>query len=197
MKYLYFTITLITLYNVFQSFISANALKTEKQPYRLVLKETNFEIRFYPTAIIATVYSDATDYKGLSTNGFKKLAKFIFGGNQQKESISMTAPVRMSMSEKGSSMSFVMPEKYNIKSLPTPNDKNIQIQNTQPEYLAVIRFSGYATDAKISVYKNKLEQILAQKQIRIKGAFNFFGYNAPFQFAGRTNEIAIPIEWKE
>jgi hypothetical protein len=133
----------------------------------------------------------------LANNGFRKLASYIFGGNEQKQSISMTAPVIMSMSEKGSSMSFVMPEKFNNASLPTPNDKSIDIQQSKPVYVASISFSGYATDAKIKIHKEELEQILKDKGIKMVGAYSFLGYNAPYQFIGRTNEIIIPIEWKE
>jgi urea carboxylase len=39
--------------------------------------------------------------------------------------------------------------------------------------------------------------LLEKKKIKIIGRFNFLGYNAPFQFIGRKNEISIPIEWKE
>jgi len=197
MKALYICLALVGIYFIFQSFIASNALKTEKQPYRLVLKETNFEIRYYPTVTLATVHSNATNYKGVANSGFRKLAGFIFGGNEQKESISMTAPVRMSMTEKGSTMSFVMPEKYNHEALPTPKDKNILIQQSQPAYVAVISFGGYASDEKINSYKLKLEQILIDKKIKVVGDFTFLGYNAPYQFIGRTNEVILPIEWKE
>jgi len=197
MKALLIILTLVIIYFIFQSFVRINPLKTEKQKYRLVLQDKDIEIRYYPTATFATIYSPATNYKGLASNGFRKLAGFIFGGNEQNESISMTAPVRMTMSEKGSSMSFVMPEKYATKNLPTPKDKNIQIQQSQPEYVAVISFGGYATDEKIASNTIKLQQVLAQRNIKAIGAFSFLGYNAPFQFIGRTNEIIIPIEWKE
>lgn len=197
MKLLSTSIVLLIIYIVFQSFVKINAIKTEKQKYRLVLKESDFEIRFYPPATMATIFSEATNYKGLANSGFRKLAGFIFGGNEQKESISMTAPVRMNMSEKGSSMSFVMPEKYASQKLPTPNDKNIQIKTSQPEYVAVISFSGYANDEKIQDQKLKLQQILTDKKIKTTGEYSFLGYNAPYQFVGRTNEIIIPIEWKE
>ena len=40
----------------------------------------------------------------------------------------MMAPVRMEMSEKGSSMSFVMPEKYKEADLPKPKDNFTEIQ---------------------------------------------------------------------
>jgi hypothetical protein len=190
-------IGLSAIFVVFQSFMSVNASKTEKQKYRLVLKAKEFEIRYYPSATFATIFSDATNYKGVANKGFRKLAGYIFGGNEKKESISMTAPVRMSMSDKGSSMSFIMPEKYSNQSLPMPNDKSITIQNSNPEYVAVISFGGYASDEKITMYKDKLMEALAKEKIQVKGSFSFLGYNAPFQFVGRTNEVIIPIEWKE
>ena len=197
MKLLTISIVLIGVFIVFQSFIAINAGKTEKQKFRVILKEDRFEIRFYPSATMATIYSNATDYKGLASSGFRKLARYIFGGNEQKQSISMTAPVRMNMTEKGSSMSFVMPEKYNNNELPTPNDKSIDIQQSKPVYVASISFSGYATDAKIKSNKEQLEQMLKDKNIKVVGEYSFLGYNAPYEFIGRTNEIIIPIEWKE
>lgn len=197
MKAIYFSLILLGIYLVFQSFKSVATLKTEKQAYRLVKKEAGFEIRYYPAATMATVYSKGTNYKTVASSGFNKLAKYIFGGNQQKESIAMTAPVRMSITEKGSSMSFVMPKKYNEKALPTPNDPQIEIKQSSPEYVAVISFGGYATDEKIKEHYDQLAALLKERQIQAKGGFNFLGYNAPFQFVGRTNEIIIPIEWKE
>ena len=197
MKLLTISLVLIGVFIVFQSFIAINAVKTEKQKFRVILKEDRFEIRVYPSATMATIYSNATDYKGLASSGFRKLARYIFGGNEQKQSISMTAPVRMNMTEKGSSMSFVMPEKYNNNELPTPNDKSIDIQQSRPVYVASISFSGYATDVKIKSNKEQLEQMLKDKNIKVVGEYSFLGYNAPYEFIGRTNEIIIPIEWKE
>jgi hypothetical protein len=197
MKTVYIILALIGIYFVFQSFIAMNAVKTEKQKYRVVVKDSSLEIRFYPEATMATIYSDATNYKGVASNGFRKLARFIFGGNDENKGISMTAPVRMNMSNKGSEMSFVMPEKYDISNLPKPNDASIRIHKSTPQYVAVISFGGYANDEKIDAFKNQLLQILEQRKIKVVGDYNFLGYNAPYQFMARTNEIIIPIEWKE
>lgn len=197
MKTLYIALLLTGIYFIFQSFKIINVAKTEKQEYRLVKKEEGFEIRFYPSTTMATVYSKETNYKSVANSGFSKLAKFIFGGNQQKESISMTAPVIMSFTDKGSSMSFVMPKKYNEKPLPAPNDTQIEIKKSQPEYFAAISFSGYANDEKIKTYHDQLLGMLKEKNIITKEGYYFLGYNAPFQFIGRTNEVIIPIEWKE
>ena len=197
MKTLYIALLLTGIYFIFQSFKIINVAKTEKQEYRLVKKEEGFEIRFYPSTTMATIYSKETNYKSVANSGFSKLAKFIFGGNQQKESISMTAPVIMSFTDKGSSMSFVMPKKYNEKPLPTPNDTQIEIKKSQPEYFAAICFSGYANDEKIKTYHDQLLGMLKEKNIITKEGYYFLGYNAPFQFIGRTNEVIIPIDWKE
>ena len=69
-------------------------------------------------------------------SGFRKLAAYIFGDNISSESISMTSPVgqkkvseKIAMTspvlqkqeEKGQwIVNFMMPEKYNNKSLPIP-----------------------------------------------------------------------------
>ena len=197
MKALYIALGLGVIYFIFQSFVAGNSVKTEKQKYRTVLKDDALEIRYYPSATMATVYSSATNYKSVANSGFGKLARFIFGGNNENQNIAMTAPVRMNMSEKGAEMSFVMPTKYNESNLPKPNDESIRIHESAPQYVAVIAFGGYANDEKIKTYTDKILQILAQRKIKVTGNYTFLGYNAPYQMIARTNEIAIPIEWKE
>jgi SOUL heme-binding protein len=197
MKVIYLLSALAIIFIVFQSFKNFSTSSIETQKYRVVKKEDGFEIRFYPKATFATIRSSGSNYKQVASGGFRKLAGYIFGGNDQNKSIAMTAPVRMEMSEKGSAMSFVMPEKYDMASLPKPKDATVEIKQSEPVYAAVITFGGYANDEKINDYNNKLVALLEKKKIKIIGRFNFLGYNAPFQFIGRKNEISIPIEWKE
>ena len=197
MKLYYLLLALAIIFIVFQSFRKFSASSIETQKYRVVKKEHGFEVRFYPKATFATIRSSGANYKQVASSGFRKLAGYIFGGNNQNKSIAMTAPVRMEMSEKGSAMSFVMPEKYDMASLPKPNDATVEIKQSEDSYAAVIAFGGYANDEKIDDYKNKLVALLQKKNIKIIGNFNFLGYNAPYQFIGRKNEISIPIEWKE
>jgi len=197
MKLTYLLIALGLVFIVFQSFRTISASKVEKQKYRVVKIEEGFEIRFYPKAMFATIQSSGTNYKQVASSGFRKLAGYIFGGNDESKSIAMTAPVRMEMSGNGSSMSFVMPEKYDATTLPKPKDATVQIKESKESYEAVIAFGGYANDEKINEYSNKLVALLNMKGIKIIGGYNFLGYNAPFEFFGRKNEISIPVEWKE
>lgn len=180
---------------IFQSFTLMSANKTEEQKYTVILKEKDFEIRFYPSATVATIKSNAKTYKELSGPGFRKLAGYIFGGNETNTSISMTSPVHMDITDSGSSMSFVMPSAYNEENLPKPNDPNVIIQKTPDEYVAVIRFGGFASDKDLIYYSGKLHDILREKGITPTGHARFLGYNPPYQLVDRRNEIIIPVNW--
>jgi len=173
-------------------FIMAN---TETQPYQIIKTQENFEIRLYPPATMATITMNANTYKELSSPGFRKLASFIFGGNNAGENIAMTAPVHMDINDSKSSMSFVMPSNYNKDNLPKPNDSSITIQTTAEEYVAAIQFSGYANDDDIKKYTAGLESALKANGIEYYGNFRFLGYNAPYQFWGRKNEVIVSVNW--
>ena len=187
----------ILLIVLFQSFIIMPANKTEEQNYKLVRQYKDFEIRFYPSATIATISSNAKTYRELSGPGFQKLAGYIFGGNESNTKISMTSPVQMDINETASSMSFLMPSGYTKENLPKPNDSSVQIRNTPDEYVAVIGFSGYADDKDLKFYSEKLRNLLKENGITPHGNFRFLGYNPPYQFIDRRNEIIVAVEWKE
>ena len=192
-RYTIFSIT--TLLILFQSLTNMAFAVTEKQKYKVVHSEKEFEIRFYPSAVLATVYSDAKNYKELATPGFRKLAGYIFGGNESETKISMTSPVHMDM--KSASMSFVMPSSYSEENLPKPDDPGVKIERTGDIYVAAIRFGGYASDKDLSHYSEKLRTLLEEKGIRWYGNFRYLGYNPPFQPFGRKNEIIVNVEWKK
>lgn len=173
------------------------ASTTEKQKYKLIHSEKEFEIRYYPSATLATVYSSVNQYKQISTPGFRTLAGYIFGGNTGSEKIAMTSPVHMDINDTLSSMSFVMPSKYEAKSLPTPNNSNVVLEKSPAEYVAALKFKGYASDARIEQYSEKLKSLLEEKRISYKGNFRYLGYNPPYQFIGRRNEIIVTVNWNE
>jgi hypothetical protein len=188
---------IILLIFLLQSFTIMPISKTEEQKHSLVRKYKDFEIRFYPSATIATINSNAKTYRDLSGPGFQKLAGYIFGGNEANKKISMTTPVQMDINDSVSTMSFVMPSEYTRENLPKPNDPNVRIKNTTEEYVAVIRFGGYASDKDLKFYSEKLKNLLKENGITSFGNYRFLGYNPPFQFIGRRNEIIVTVDWKE
>ena len=189
------SLTVIAVLLTIQSFTTMALAETEKQKYAVVRSEKDFEIRFYPSAILATVYSDARSYRELAYPGFRKLAGYIFGGNETETKISMTSPVHMDMNN--SSMSFVMPSGFNEDSLPRPDDPGVKIERTGDQYVAALRFGGYASDRDISKYSQRLKTLLQDHGIEWYGSFRFLGYNPPYQFIGRKNEIIVNVRWDE
>lgn len=173
------------------------ASSIEKQKYWLVKSEKEYEIRYYQPAMLATVYSSANSYRQISTPGFRTLAGFIFGGNESNTRIAMTAPVHMDINDSISSMSFVMPSKFDEQSLPRPSDSRVKLEKSQAEYVAVLRFGGYANDEKIARFSEKLKKALKKNSISYSGNFRFLGYNPPYQLIGRKNEIIVSVDWQE
>jgi len=171
--------------------------KTEEQKYSVVRRYKDFEIRFYPSATFATINSDAKTYSDLSGPGFQKLAGYIFGGNEANKKISMTSPVQMDINDSISTMSFIMPSEYTKENLPKPNDPHVQIKKTADEYVAAIRFGGYASDEDLKLYSEKLQNLLKENGIAPVGNYRFIGYNRPFQFVGKKNEIIVVVDRKE
>ncbi len=188
-------VPLILVFIIYTTSIMASSI--EKQKYRLVKAEKGFEIRYYPEATLATVYTKANSYKQISTPGFRKLAGFIFGGNKSNTKIAMTSPVHMDINDSLSAMSFVMPSKYEGTPLPVPNDANVKLEKSTAEYVAVIKFGGYANDSVINKYTVKLEALLKEKGISYQGNFKYLGYNPPYQFIARKNEIIVSVKWTE
>ena len=198
MKKMIITLLVILIaLTVFQSFMTMSTNKIEKQAYRVVKKEADFEIRYYPAATFATIKSKANNYRELSGSGFRRIVGYIFGGNESSTKIAMTSPVHMDINEEGSSMSFVMPSKYTVSTLPKPNDSKVEIHESKPEYAAAVVFGGYVNDATLKKYAEQLQQILEQHQIKPIGHYRYLGYNPPYQLINRRNEVIVEVEWKE
>jgi len=190
-------ILFIGLFIILQSYMIMATNRTEQQKYTVVQKDKEFEIRFYPASTFATIESNAKTYRELSYPGFRKLAGYIFGGNEANTQISMTSPVHMDVNDSVSTMSFVMPSSYNKTNLPKPKDANVRIITSQDEYVAVIRFGGYASDKILKHYSEKLKDLLTKKGIKTFGHYRYLGYNPPYQIFGRRNEVIVSVEWKE
>jgi hypothetical protein len=190
------TVVLFVVFTLFQAYTVMASNKSGSQPYTVVRTEKDFEIRFYPAATMAIISSSAKTYKELGNIGFKKLAGYIFGANKTNEKIAMTTPVHMDINQTSSTMSFVMPSQYRKDNLPEPNDSNVKIKTISQEYVAVIKFAGYASENDIKIFSQRLENALKEASISYYGHFRFLGYNPPFQFIGRRNEIIVSIDWE-
>jgi len=179
---------------VVQHYLKYNTNSVESQPYEVLENKGGFELRYYPSVNIARITSKSTSYDDMSSNGFRQLAGYIFGGNDKNESIAMTSPVQVDVDDSISTMSFMMPKMYGIDDLPTPKDSSVQLLQTDEEYVAVISFGGFADDAKIKENSDRLAKLLKENNLVALGNFRWFGYNPPYQIVGRKNEIVVKVD---
>ena len=180
----------------------------EKPDYKVFQSEQNIEIRQYEPMIIAEVEVDGKREDAIR-DGFRLLADYIFGNNtvqqvismtapvQQKENqkIAMTAPVQQQSMGKSWRMSFVMPSKYSMDSLPVPNNNRVRLKEILTKKFVVIEFSGTNSNENVTKHENQLMNYIEANQINIIGSPKYAFYNAPWTLPFlRRNEVMIEIK---
>ncbi len=189
-------LVLIVLFVVFQSFVMRSSKGIEVYGYEVIESHTDFEIRRYEPATFSYVKMNAASYREVSSQGFRTLAGYIFGGNDENQKIAMTSPVAMEMDD-SVTMSFMVPSDLKADELPKPNDERIGFKTEPEKVLAAIQFGGWANDEKIATYSTKLLEALEREGYQAKGKITFMGYNPPYEVVNRRNEIVVEIAYPE
>ncbi len=171
----------------------------ETPSYKVTEQIDGVEMRLYPKLILATVSGDDVGAP------FRILFEYISGNNSGGSKISMTAPVitpeRIDMTAPvisgGGSMSFVVPSKYTMESVPVPNDGRVRIHEVPERKIAVIRFRGWAREKSVEKQKARLISVLQRNGFEMFGEPFLMRYNSPWTPGFmRRNEIAIELNPK-
>jgi hypothetical protein len=194
MKALYIILgVILVIFIGIQIFAWNSQRNIETYDYKVVKKYDNFETRTYEATLFTSVQLPTNGYKESSSKGFSILAGYIFGGNKKNEKIAMTSPVSMSL-DSTMTMMFMVPKKFNKENLPQPNASDITFKEEPAKTVAAISFGGWADDEKIATYKKELIAALKAEGIKHTNRFYFLGYNAPYEFFNRKNEIIVELE---
>lgn len=177
------------------AFVSKKTQETEQQEYEVLKEYEGFEIRRYAPALFSSVKLEGDSYKSVSSQGFRTLAGYIFGGNETEEKIAMTSPVTMEISDT-SKMMFLVPKALDKDSLPKPNNSDVYFEEYPERIVAAIVFGGWANDDKIEKHTKQLIQLLEAEGIEYTNKFSFLGYNPPYEVVNRRNEIIVEVNWK-
>lgn len=179
--------------------------KYEAPSYVVERRLGDVEIRSYAPHIVAevTVRGDRRD--ALST-GFRILAGYIFGGNTTRQSVDMTSPVAQSqkidmtspVTQEGVdglwTVSFMMPSKWTLESLPDPTNEAIRLRQTDDVRQAVVIFGGRATAAAIEAAEQTLTQTLSEAGLAGSGPMIYNFYDDPMTLPwNRRNEVAVAL----
>ena len=204
MKYLFTIISAVTILLTG----GMNAMATEEAPYKVLKADGIFELREYEPQILAEVIIEG-DIEDVGNTAFRPLFKYISGENRSRAKISMTAPVsqeskgeKISMTAPVSqekvqgkwAVSFMMPASYTMETLPIPDDPTIKLRQVPSRRIAAVRYSGFWSEEKYQLNKNKLEAWLRDNKYTAAGEPVWARYNPPFTlWFLRRNEILIPV----
>ncbi|MDP4741113.1 MAG: heme-binding protein, partial [Burkholderiaceae bacterium] len=144
----------------------------EEPKYEVLLTDGPFEHRLYAGFVVAETELSG-DFDSASRNGFRRVAGYIFGGNQadsgDSRKIAMTAPVTVEPKDDGWRLHFVMPSSEDIASLPKPTDPSVKIRKVPPHEAASVRFSGWTTESAVADQTAKLRAWLEARGLVEKG----------------------------
>lgn len=199
----------IALLGVSSLLVAKSAMAIEKAKYTILEKEDDFEIRQYEPQIVAETYVEG-DLEAVGDEGFRRLYGFISGDNQQKQSISMTAPVGQEAKSEKIAMTapvgqekkdnrwritFLMPSEYTLETLPEPTDPRVKLVRDPGRLMAAIRYSGTWSQEGFEENKALLEAFIEKRGLTKAGEAVWARYDPPFMpWFLRRNEVLIPIE---
>lgn len=112
------------------------------------------------------------------------------------ENIKMTAPVVGQNNGDGTrTVSFVMPSKYTLETLPVPNSNRVSLEQIPAQKWAVLTFSGTYNKQKQEELYEELKSMLDRDNVDYTGIWQFAGYDPPSTLPFlRTNEIWIKLK---
>lgn len=184
------------------------AMATEEATYKVIRTDDSFELREYPSQILAEIIVDG-DLEDAGNKAFRPLFSYISGDNKSRGKIAMTAPVsQVQMGEKISmtapvsqqrvqgkwAVSFMMPASYTMETLPVPDDPNIKLRQVPARRVGAVRYSGFWSEKKYLFNKEKLESWIRENGFTVVGEAVWARYNPPFTlWFMRRNEIMIPV----
>lgn len=183
----------------------------EEPGYSVVRESRDIEYRRYKPYLVAeTLVTDRADFDSAGNEGFRRLFKYIAGGNTSQSRISMTAPVSQAaqaekiamtvpVQQQGSGagwrIAFMLPAQFTPETAPRPSDPRVQVVAVPARLVAVLRYAGRWTESNYQEHRQELLKTLSAASIQSKGEPWLARYNAPFSLPFlRRNEVLIEVD---
>ena len=174
--------------------------------YRVLASDGDCEIRAYPAITVAETVVQG-ERKAALSQGFGRLADYIFAKSRDGQALPMTVPVLQDsgnpmasdpplfddLVEGGWRVRFVMPEGRTAEDLPAPPDA-IELVELAPRRVAVVRFTGVANDDRLADQETLLRGWLARQGEQAASEPEYAFYNSPMIPPPlRRSEVLIPL----
>ncbi|NOU30407.1 MAG: heme-binding protein [Polyangiaceae bacterium] len=184
-----------------------------KEPtYSVIQRDGAFELREYGPRVVAETRVDL-DWDDAGSEGFRRLAGYIFGKNKGRAKIAMTAPVGQRTAPAGGAkiamtapvaqrragsawtVAFTMPEGETLGTLPEPEDSRVVLRALPKVRVAVVRFRGRWTAENMNERTEALRAWAAVRGVAVSGDAEVNRYDPPWiPWFLRRNEIWLTAE---
>ena len=175
----------------------------EEPAYRVVRTIDDVEVRDYPAFTVAEI-AVAGSAGQAGSEGFPVLFAYISGRNAGDRHLAMTAPViqtatpvssvTASADGTGYLVRFVLPAGATRDTAPEPLDPRIHLRDIRAQRVAVIRYSGFWSDANYASHLERLKAVVAESGLQAVDQPLFSRYDPPFKpWFMRRNEIWLPL----
>ena len=182
----------------------------EEPRYAVRLRSGNIEYRQYEPYLIAeTLVQGSPHFDSAGNEGFRRLFRYIAGGNTsrariamtapvsqaaQSEKIAMTVPVQQTGSAAGWRVAFMLPRQYTLETAPAPSDPRVKVVPVAGRLMAVLRYAGRWTERNYAAHRDELLQALATAGLKPTGEPQLARYNAPYTLPFlRRNEVLVDV----
>lgn len=181
-------------------------MATETPAYEVVRRWPEAELRRYGPTIVAETRVEGPR-EGAGTEGFRRLAGYIFGGNRARASIAMTAPVAQSSERIAMTapvaqaeadgawvIQFTMPSRWTLDALPVPDDRRVTLREVPGGLVLARRYAGTWSEARYAAEAEALDAVRAREGLRAAGAPVWARYDPPWKpWFMRRNEILLRV----
>nr|WP_314901315.1 heme-binding protein [uncultured Deefgea sp.] len=163
-------------------------------------------------AIADFIFGNNIAVKPSSAEGSEKIAMTapvtLSPVNAPAEKIAMTAPVVLAPAKASAPteipslqgaqqwrVHFVMPSSYTLATLPKPNNPAVVIRELPAKKWAVLKYSGFNTEAGTQKRIDELRAWMASQNLKAVGSPQLARYNPPWTLPVlRRNEVMFEVE---
>ncbi len=167
---------------------------TQEQPFEVVRRLDDFELRRYPAHVVAEV-SSRLPFDQAGSAAFRSLFGYITGQNRSRTSVAMTAPViQQGTDEGGYTVAFVLPATMTEQTAPEPTNPDVVIRTVPPSLAAATRYSGRSSRASYERHLESLGEAIRTEGLEPVGAPRLARFDPPFKpWFLRHNEVIIDV----
>ena len=184
---------------------------TEEQPFDVVRRYDGFDLRRYPSHVVAEV-TVRLPFEQAGNKAFGSLFGYISGRNRSQTKVAMTAPVVQSAGssqkvamtapviqhrtdEGGYAVAFILPASMTEETAPRPTDPDVRLRTVPPSLAAVTRYSGRWSQDSYERHCADLIAAIEAEGLMMVGTPRFARFDPPFKpWVLRRNEVIVDVD---